>query len=257
MLLPHLDSPPVVFVLALVAQGVAAFVGDLAHRRKRSLRQGERHYFDTIQAATLTLMALIIGFTFSMAVNRYDHRSTQEAAESSAIGTAYLRAALLPGDVASRTQELLKKYLDLRVAFYEEGNAGRATEILNQTALVQNELWSAVTPAAASQQTPVMALVLSGINDVINSQGSTRAAWSDRIPGGAWAMMGLMAIICNLLVGYSERHTGELYLFVLPLIVSIAFFLIADLENPRGGVIQVQPQNLFAALQSMKTPQGP
>jgi len=254
MLLPNLDTPPVVFVLALVAQGLAAFVGDLAHRRKRSLRQGERHYFDTIQTATLTLMALIIGFTFSMAVNRYDQRSTLEGAESNAIGTAYLRAALLPGDVGSRTRELLKKYLDLRIAFYQEGDAGRAAEISKQTALVQNELWGAVLPAASSQQTPTMALVLSSLNDVIDSQGSTQAAWLNRIPGGAWAMMGLMAIICNLLVGYSERHTGELSLFVLPLIMSIAFFLIADLENPRGGVIQVQPQNLLAALQSMKAP---
>jgi len=90
------------------------------------------------------------------------------------------------------------------------------------------------------------------MNDVINSQGYTQAAWWNRIPAGAWAMMGLMAVACNLLVGYGERRKGELFLFILPVVVSIAFFLIADLDSPRGGIIQVHPQNLLTAAQDMK-----
>lgn len=65
-------------------------------------------------------------------------------------------------------------------------------------------------------------------------------------------MMALMAISCNLLIGYSERRKGEMLLFVLPLIISAGFFLIADLDSPRGGVIRVQPQNLLATSQSLK-----
>jgi hypothetical protein len=241
------DSPLLVFAVALIGQVIAAYVGDLLRRRARRMPSDERHYFDTVQAVTLTLLALIIGFAFSMAVNRYDQRKTLEEAEANAIGTEYLRVALLPGDGSSRTRELLRKYLDLRVAFYDQGNA----EIDQQTARLQNELWDALLPAAASQPTPPMALVLSGMNDVINSQGYTQAAWWNRIPAGAWAMMGLMAISCNLLVGYRERRSGELFLFVLPLIISMAFFLIADLDSPRGGIIHVRPQNLLAVLQSL------
>jgi hypothetical protein len=65
-------------------------------------------------------------------------------------------------------------------------------------------------------------------------------------------MMALMAISCNLLIGYSERRKGELLLFVLPFVISVGFFLIADLDSPRGGVIRVHPRNLLAALQSIK-----
>jgi hypothetical protein len=187
-----------------------------------------------------------------MAVSRYDQRKMLEEAEANAIGTEYLRADLLPGDDGSRTRELLKKYIDLRVAFYEERNAQRVAEIGQQTASVQGELWSAVLPAAASQPTPIMALVVSGMNDVLNAQGYTQAAWWNRIPVGAWAMMALLAISCNLLVGYSEHRKSELLLFVLPFVIAIAFFLIADLDSPRGGVIRVHPQNLLAASQSMK-----
>ncbi len=251
-MLVYFDNPIVVFAIALIAQIVAAYIGDFVRKRAASFKQGERHDFNIVQAATLTLLALIIGFSFSMAVSRYDQRKSLEEAEANAIGTEYLRVDLLPGDGGSRARELLRKYLDLRVAYYEESHAGRIAEIGRQTADVQNQLWSAVLPGAASQPTPPMALVVSGMNDVINAQGYTQAAWWNRIPVGAWAMMALMAISCNLLVGYSERRKGELLLFVLPFIISVAFFLIADLDSPRGGVIRVHPQNLLAASQSMK-----
>jgi hypothetical protein len=246
------DNPFSVFAIAFVAQVIAALVGDFIRKRARSFKQGERHDFSIVQAASVTLLALIVGFSFSMAVSRYDQRKTLEEAEANAIGTEYLRADLLPGDGGSHTRELLKKYLDLRIAYYEESNASRIVEIGQQTATVQSELWSVLQPAAASQATPITALVLSGMNDVINAQGYTQAAWWNRIPLGAWAMMALMAISCNLLIGYSERRKGDLLLFVLPFVISAAFFLIADLDSPRGGVIRVHPQNLVAASQFMK-----
>jgi len=245
----HFDNPFVVFVLALLFQGLAAFLGDFFRKQTRQFKQGERHDFDTVQAATLTILALIIGFTFSMAVSRYDQRKTLEEAEANAIGTEYLRTDLLPGDLSAHARELLRKYLDLRIAFYE-GDGGGTGDIEKRTANLQNELWASVAPAAA-QPTPVMALVISGMNDVINSQGYTQAAWWNRIPIGAWAMMALMAISCNLLVGYGERRKGEYILFILPVVVSVGFFLIADLDSPRGGVIRVHPQNLQATAQSL------
>ena len=248
------DSPFVIFAIALAGQGLAASLGDFVRARAHSFKQGERHDFNTVQAATFTLLALIIGFTFSMAVNRYDHRKALEEAEANAIGTEYLRADLLPGNDGARIRELLRKYLDLRIAFYEQGDANLAAQIGQQTASTQGELWAAVTPAATSHPSPMTALVTSGMNDVLNSQGHTQAAWWNRIPAGAWAMMALMAVSCNLLVGYGERRKRELFLLVLPLVISFAFFLIADLDSPHGGVIRVHPQNLLATAQSMKPP---
>jgi len=247
----HFDSPFVVFTLALIAQAGAAYAGDLLRKRAQSFRQGERHDFNTVQAATLTLLALIIGFTFSMAVNRYDQRKALEEAEANAIGTEYLRADLLPADGRARVRDMLRKYLDLRIAFYEEGDA-LAGEIARQTARVQEQLWALVAPAAASQPTPTTALAASGMNDVLNAQGYTQAAWWNRIPIGAWAMMAMMAMSCNLLVGYGERRKGEIFLFILPVVVSVSFFLIADLDSPHGGIIRVHPQNLQATAETIK-----
>jgi hypothetical protein len=248
----HFDSPFVVFIVALIAQAVAAYVGDVLRKHRPSFRQGERHDFNTVQAATLTLLALIIGFTFSMAVSRYDQRKTLEEAEANAIGTEYLRIDLLPADGRARVRDMLRKYLDLRVAFYEQADIGG--EIGQQTARAHEQLWALLVPAAASQPTPATALAIAGMNDVLNAQGYTQAAWWNRIPVGAWAMMALMAISCNLLVGYGERRKGELFLFILPVVVSIAFFLIADLDSPHGGIIRVHPRNLLATVETMKAP---
>ena len=247
----HLDFPFIVFGVALVVQGIAAFTGDFLRKHTQRFKEGERHDFSTIQAATLTLLALIVGFTFSMAVTRYDQRKNLEEAEANAIGTEYLRADLLPDDLGARTRDLLREYLAQRIALYEETDGDIAQDINQRTAKLQNELWASVLPATTRQPTPIVALVVAGMNDVINSQGYTQAAWWNRIPAGAWALMALMAISCNLLVGYGERRKGSLILFVLPTIMSIAFFLIADLDSPRGGTIRVHPQNLRATMQSL------
>jgi hypothetical protein len=247
-----LDYPLVIFALALIAQGIAAFLGDFFRKHALRFRLGERHDFATVQAAILTLLALIVGFTFSMAVSRYDLRKTLEEAEANAIGTAYLRADLLPGELSTQTRELLRKYLELRIALYEERDAHAARQIEQQTATVQNELWATLLPAASSQPTPVTALAIAGMNDVLNSQGFAQAAWWNRIPVAAWAMMGLMAISCNFLIGYGERRKGELVLFIIPVVISVAFFLIGDLDSPRGGVIRVHPQNLIAISKTMQ-----
>jgi len=105
-----------------------------------------------------------------------------------------------------------------------------------------------VEPPAASQPDALRGLVVAGMNDVFNSQGYTQAAWWNRIPFAAWALMLLIAVLCCAMVGYSggRSRSRSATLFILPLIVSIALFLIADIDSPRGGIIHVAPQNLLS-----------
>jgi hypothetical protein len=103
-----------------------------------------------------------------------------------------------------------------------------------------------------------MALVVSGMNDVLNSQGYTQAGYWNQIPLGAWALMAAVAIGSNLLVGYGSRSVtaGSKLLPILPLVVSIAFMLIADIDSPRHGIIRVRPQNLVSLAESLRPPDG-
>jgi hypothetical protein len=248
-----MDSPRLLFVICLAGLWLSARMGTAISHRRGPLKDDERKDLDMILGATLTLLGLIIGFSFSMAVSRYDQRKNYEEEEANAIGTEYARAGLLPEDEARTVQGLLQQYLHQRILFYVTGNVDQLKQINVRTSALQNELWSHVQNAAKERPTPILALVVGGMNDVLNRQGYTQAAWWNRIPVPAWGLMGIIAICCSLLFGFSAHQTKmePALLFFLPLIVSIAFFLIADLDSPHGGVIRVSPQNLLSLTASL------
>jgi hypothetical protein len=188
-----------------------------------------------------------------MATSRYDLRKNYEEAEANAIGTEYLRADFLPEADAARTRVLLKQYLAQRVLFYGNRDRAQLTQINTQTSALQGQLWASVR-AVGNQPNPINALVVAGMNDVLNSQGYTQAAWWNRIPRAAWTLMILIAVLCNLMLGYAVRHLKSSLglLSVLPVVVAIAFYLIADIDSPRAGFIHIRPQNLLALSDSLR-----
>jgi len=251
-----MDYPLIVFAVSLLALWFSAQAGAHLHGRLHTVDELEREDLGVILAATLTLLGLIIGFSFSMAVSRYDQRKNYEEAEANAIGTEYVRAGLLPTADASKVRELLTDYVSQRVLFYTTRSTRQLDQINASTARLQSDLWAVIEARAAAQPTPVVALTASGMNDVLNSQGYTQAAWWNRVPIAAWGLMGIIAICSNLLLGYSSRQGNgkTTRFFILPVLVSVSFFLIADLDSPRGGVIHVSPQNLMSLSLALRTP---
>jgi hypothetical protein len=248
-----LDHPLLVFALSLVTFWLSTRVGVSVLRRWRSLEKDSRDDFDTILLATLTLNALLIGFSFSMAGSRYEQRKSFEEMETNAIGTEYLRADLLPAPDAAKVRSLLRDYLAQRISFYMDRNEDQRRRDDTRNAQLQMDLWAAARSAAVAQPTPVVALVIAGMNDVLNSQTSTQAAWRNRIPKAAWILMITIAIVGNLLIGYGAQNVkaDSLLLTVVPFVLSISFLLIADIESPRGGLIRVSPQNLTSLTASL------
>ncbi len=253
-----MDYPVAVLAASLLLLWLTGRIGIYFRQRGAALEKSEQENIDMILTLALTLLGLIIGFSFSMAVSRYDQRKNYEEAEANAIGTEYVRADLLPAPDAARIKALLKQYLNQRIIFYTERNAAIQSRSDAETARLQNALWAAVQAPAVAQPTPVAALVVTGMNDVLNSQGYTQAAWWNRIPTAAWLLMVITAMASGLLVGYKAGPTHErgrrprMLQWLLPAIVSIAFFLIADMDSPRAGVIRVAPQNLVALSGSMR-----
>ena len=164
--------PRLIFAAAFAALWLASVMGSWL-RRRNSSAEDEQHEDDLgiILGATLTLLALIIGFSISMASSRYDQRKNLEEAEANAIGTEMLRADLLPAADPANVRSLLSAYLDQRILFYINRDDARRPQIDQSTSQLQAALWDAVRGPATAQPTPVMALVLAGMNDVINSQG--------------------------------------------------------------------------------------
>ena len=142
--------------------------------------------------------------------------------------------------------------------FYSKQPHEMIVKIQKSTDDLQDALWKEVLPHVRTQQTPVMALVASGMNDVLNSQGYVQAAWWNRIPNTAWILMGSIAICANLLVGFGARNFKKnIGLFMIfPLVTSVSFFLIADIDSPRGGVIRIEPKNLISLKESLNKPKS-
>jgi hypothetical protein len=243
----------IVFVISLLAFWSLAWSGVMFWERERELREALHDDFTFILGAALTLLGLIIGFTFSMAVSRYDQRKNYEEQEANAIGTEYLRANLLPAADAAPVRGLLRNYLDQRLLNYNSHNDMELKQIDAQTARLQNEMWSAVLTPAETQPSPLAALVVSGMNDVLNSQGYTQAAWWNRIPIAAWLLLVAICIFCNLLIGLAARGKSAFLFVILPVALAICLSLIADIDSPRRGLIHVRPQNLESLAESLRS----
>jgi hypothetical protein len=249
-----LDYPPLVFLLTLLLCVFSLWFGASVMRRLRPPDETKREDFNVILGAVLTLLGLIIGFSFSMAGSRYDQRKDLEAAEANMIGTEYIRANLLPAEDALRVKQLLRDYLDQRVLFYTTRNAQAVAGINARTAQLQTQLWQAVAVPGRQALEPAVALAVSGMNEVLDSQSYSQAAWWNRLPTGAWVLMIVITMCGHAMIGNGARkiRAEPVLQMVLPVVVSVSFFIIADIDSPRGGVIRVHPENLISLAESLR-----
>jgi hypothetical protein len=198
-----IDRPLVVLTTTLVALGCAAFIGERLRKFPR-LADAATDFAATLPAA-LTLLGLILGFSFSMAVSRYDLRKTYEEAEANSIGTQYVRASLLPADDAARLRDLLAQYTKLRIEFYHEHDDDRVNKVNTETATLQNRMWQLVVDATASRRDPLSGLIVAGMNDVLNAQGYTPGGMVESHPARRVAA----AVDCGIGVQSADRLFGE------------------------------------------------
>ena len=246
-----MDYPLLVLVSSFILLALTIRVGDAIRKKSPPRADESRADASLLLSSTLMLLYFIIGFTFSMAINRYDLRKSSEQAEALAIGTEYSRADLLALSDQEKVKALLRQYLDQRVSYYTTRSHSRASEIQAETARLQSELWSTIRLGVAAVPAPLMGLLIGGMNDVINAQRSSLAASFNRIPLTAWVLMVSIAVGCCCLIGSRAKKTDWLAFMIVPLSASVSFFLIADLDSPRGGSILVAPVNLSSLSQTI------
>jgi hypothetical protein len=246
-----MNFPSVVCICALLCMWGSAELG-FSLQKRHKIDEEDRGDFGLIVGAILTLLGLLIGFTFSMAINRYDQRKNYEEEEANAIGTEYVRVDFLTEPARTNVKRMLVEYLDLRIKRYDLHAVNDASGIASKTAQVQDDMWNEVQKVAATNPNPVMATVVVGMNDVLNRQGYTQAARLNRIPVAAWILMTAIAFFSNFLIGFGAVKSHRLMFLIVPLAVSISFFLIADIDSPQGGLIRVRPQNMDILADSLR-----
>ena len=119
----------ILLVIALAAIEIGFRFG----RRSQgaALDDDSKAHINATQASTLGILALLLAFTFSLSLQRFDTRSDAMVDEANAIGTAYLRAQMLPAPLRDETRASLRDYVDVRVqaghvAIIERRRAGCA-----------------------------------------------------------------------------------------------------------------------------------
>ena len=247
------DYEYLTFAVTLVVLWMAVEAGAWIARRASPARKFERGYLGQVSGASITILALIIGFSFSAALDRYNQRKNYEQEEASAISSEYSLAGLLPQADAAQLRALLIRYIELRIAFFETDDRMERASIRAERLKLESELWPIVERNAGTNPTPIMAQVVEGLNTVTSRSGYSQAASLDRIPDGTWTLMAMLAVICCTLMGYDAPGRQPLVLrVVLPLIVAMAFFMISSLDAQRRGVIRVQPENLLRLQADLK-----
>jgi hypothetical protein len=249
------DRPVLMFVVSFAVFLLSALLGVVAQKLWSPIKAGDQNEFNIVQSAALTLLGLIVGFSFSMAISRYDQRKNLEEAEANAIGTEYGRADFMPESAAAATRKLLKQYLDQRILYYATTDRAKLERIEADSAKLGADLWASVRSVAAAQPTAMTSLVVAtGMNDVLNTADTTTAAWLDRIPIAAWWLMLVIGVGSNVTLGFGAKRFNLFLLVVLPLTVAVSLFLIADIDSPRGGMVAVAPLNLSRLAASLKGP---
>lgn len=239
-------------LLALAAE--AGFrLGFRLHEKGDEARKGQ---IGGVQGAILGLLGLLLGFTFSMSANRYEARRALVLQEANCIGTTYLRAALLTENRQPAVENLLRRYVDARIDFYEAGEKlARQREVERVTSGLQGELWAHAVGAAKEAPTPVTVSFIDSLNDTIDTDAARVNALRTHVPSAVWLLV-LMVSVCGCCVnGYSAGSSGRRNGFaswVLPLMIALAITFIADLDRPRGGMIGISQQPMLDLRESLR-----
>jgi hypothetical protein len=202
-----------------------------------------------VQGATLGLLGLLLAFTFSMSTQRYETRRQQVLNEANAIGGTYLRVTLLPESRQARVRDLLRRYVDVRLDFRRAGeDEAKQFEAERAGAALQRELWTHATEAAKGGSTPLAAIFITSLNEMIDLDRARYYSLRDHVPGAVWLLVLFVASVGCFASGYGSGSTGARNRFVnitLPLLIGVVITLIADLDRPRGGLIGVSQQPML------------
>jgi ABC-type multidrug transport system fused ATPase/permease subunit len=252
----------------LIVSGLVVFMvlameaGFRSGRRKQANATEAITQANAVLASMLGLLALLLAFTFSAALQRYDDRSQTVVAEANAIGTTYLRARLLPGEMRDEVQALLRQYLDVRI---QEGRVD-ATEpaqhesLLKQAKAMEARLWSHAVRAAELDGRPVTSgLFIQSLNELIDTSGTRDAALSRHVPEIVLFLMFATIVLTTATLGYASGIAGHrvtLAAFVLVMLIALVVYLIIDLDRPRRGVIQVSHESMLSLQQAIGASPG-
>lgn len=253
-----IDSGVIAAVLFVSMVVVIELGYRLGLRRQHAETEDSKSHINAIQGSMLGILALLLGFTFSQSLQRFDSRSEAVVEEANAIGTAWLRAQLLPDAVRGDTQALLRAYVDARVAASTRSDVQKSeVDALSvKTLELQNRLWDQVRRAVEIEPHPLKTgLYLQALNEVFDDFGKRDAARSRHVPELVLLLLYVTFMMAGAIVGLGcgvAGHRPSAVSYVMVGLIVVLVFIILDLDRPRRGLIEVSQQSLIDLQISMR-----
>jgi hypothetical protein len=236
----------IVSAVLLLAAEVGFRLGLRLYRSKDEARKGQ---IGGVQSALLGVLGLLLGFTFAMEISLYQNRRDLILQEANSIGTTFLRASLLPDTHRASVQDLLRRYVDVRLEFYKTGaDVAKQNDAEQRAAQIQRELWAHTVQAARESPSPIVATFINSLNETIDLDATQLHAFRSRVPGPVWLLVLAVAIGGCCATGYAAGSSGERANFsnvVLPVLIAVVITLIADIGRPRSGLIRINQQPMI------------
>jgi hypothetical protein len=233
--------------MLLVALGITlAMVGatELMYRLGRARRshhdESSRSQLSTVQAATLGLLALILGFTMSMAENRFSARRVTKVQEAGAVRATWLRSELLPEPERSRTRELIPAYVAARRDYYY-ASAEAAPAMTARSQVISAQLWHhAIEAGRAHPDWDILGTYLESLTDLIELEAVRELALAARLPTMIPILLVIIAIAAIGATGFVTGVSGsrnKVSLYIVPILVALTCIVIVDIDRSHFGVI--------------------
>lgn len=246
--------------IAALLLGLAELGYRIGLRLYRAHDDARRCQISAVQGAILGLLGLLLGFTFSMAVNRYETRRQLVLKEANAVGTAWLRAGLLPEAQRTTTRELFRRFVETRLKYQKVADDPvQLAEGLRLCGEIEADLWQQAEAAGKVAPTPLTATFVLALNEMIDTDAERIDAHRNLLPAAVWVLLLIVAASGCLTSSYGSGAQGVRLGFtsvLLPLLISVVIIFIYDILHTHQGVVSVSQRPLIELLQTMQAQAG-
>lgn len=212
----------------------------------------------TISAPIVAMVGLLLAFSFSITADRYAARRQATVQEANAVGTFWLRTALVPEPVRSQMRSRVRRYVDVHLAHRQAGTDTARLQALEMEATrLQQELWDLfVADAERAPEAARVRLVAPALNEMIDDAATALAAKENRLPDAIFDYLLALVAIAGVVLGYrprAERRNWVLWgLFVVVVVSTLA--VLCDMDRPRRGFIESDKTPYLRLRESMQSP---
>ena len=241
--------------LLAVTNGAAEIGYRIGFRRRQTANESLRTQVTTIQASLLGALALLLGFSFSMASTRFEMRRSLMVSEANAISTAYLRASVMPEPERTQLRRLFRDYAAARIAHVDAGSNVTAVRAAEADAeRLQRSIWNEMPGITSHASAPIAALMLASANEVFDSYTLRLASMSNHVPDTILVLIFVVSGSSMALVGYGAGLSGKrstVPTVMAAVLFSLMAMLVIDLDRPRQGWIRVSEAPIIEALDAI------